>query len=63
MRRFKPKDVVRITSQKSKNRGAIGIVEEYCHGDYETICRVRLSDRKTINIFDRGLELFTVESP
>lgn len=56
---FKAKDLVVVTSKKSRNRGAIGVVESYCKGLYPTICQVRLSDSKVINIFDNGLKPFT----
>lgn len=62
MTKFKPGDIVKIkTTSKSKYKEAIGIVENYCRGHYENICRVKLWRNKTIQIYDYNLENFTAK--
>lgn len=61
MRKFNSGDIVRIVSKASKYKGAIGTIQGYCNGRYKNICRVAISDKCTINIFDDGLTVLCNE--
>ena len=59
MTKFNPGDLVQIKrTSKSKYKDAIGVVERYCNGRCENICRVKLWKNCTIQIFDRNLEAY-----
>ena len=56
MKKFKPGDVVEISEiSKSRHKGAIGIVVEYCNGWRSDILRVRLWKNKVIQICESSL--------
>lgn len=59
MKNYTSGTLVRITSKKSRYKGFIGTVAGYCKGRYKNICRIALSPKHHINIFDDGLELVT----
>lgn len=48
--------LVQINSKTSRNNGAIGTVIGYCNGEYNNIVRVKLNNRKVINIFDTNIQ-------
>lgn len=62
MTKFNPGDLVQIKqTSKSKYKDAIGVVERYCKGCYPNICRVKLWQNHSIQIFDSNLEAFNVK--
>ena len=56
--RFAAGAIVKVTSAVSKNKGKTGVIEKYCAGMYDNICKVRFEDGSGFaNLFDTGLEL------
>lgn len=57
MEKFKTGDLVRIKSKTSRWDGAYGEIVGYCNGRCPEIVRVRISNKKVINLKEESLEL------